>query len=71
MSTICMTVHDLLVLLEASQEDHTCQDEGLPSVIVEDKTVDHYSAQFQLEPSELDLCHDDVEKRQDPGKKTA
>lgn len=63
MSTICMTVHDLRVLLGATGEDHDCHSSH-PAVIVEEKTVDHWSAIYQLERSDLDttIHHEEIEK---------
>lgn len=59
MSTICMTVHDLRMLLEAPDDHHTCHDDDRGETPIEDKTIDHWSAHRQLRPSQLDICHDD------------
>lgn len=56
MSTICITVHDLRALLGAPEEEHSCHEQYLAE-LVEEKTVDHWSAHYQLEPSPLDLNH--------------
>ena len=60
MSTICMTVHDLLVLLGADGEQHTCHDLELPAEATEDKAADWWSTQPQLEPAQLDDGKKDV-----------
>lgn len=64
MSTLCLTVHDLRILLGAHEEDHTCHthDHGYPEVIIEDKTVDHWS-RYQLQPEELDLRGEEIERK--------
>lgn len=70
MSTICLTVHDLRVLLGADREDHSChiRNHDYPDAIVEKTTVDHWSSRYQLQSEELDLTSEEIGRKLAPGK---
>lgn len=71
MSTSCMTVHDLRILLGAPEEQHTCHEHSPCTEMFEEKTADHWSAQHQLEPPQLDLQHDKILSLETAGGKLA
>lgn len=60
MSTVCLTVHELRMLLNASEEGLDCchGHATYTTEIAEKKTTDYWSARYQLQPSDLDQAID-------------